>query len=212
MLTQQDSGFTYDIGGYRCTQVINTSLEIYRPGNTMVTTLHQTLLDHFYDSNFNVSTVTAGTKIAAAVLIYWNASDLSLFESSYASALAKRLDLDFTPTAAPNISLPTASPASTPNIPGPTSTPTPTLTRGATIGISIGATFGAAIVAIIAFFIFKYLHRNRRDDKTKQEEGVIEVGMPELARDEEVKEETHEIAHEGNASTELASPVAELEG
>lgn len=46
----------------------------------------------------------------------------------------------------------------------------------------------------------------------EQEEEVIEVGMPELAGDEVIRRETHEIAYEGHALTELASPVAELEG
>jgi hypothetical protein len=53
-----------------------------------------------YDANINTTVLSIGTKQMAPFKVYWANSDLPLFEPSYAMALASRLKIDFTPTAA----------------------------------------------------------------------------------------------------------------
>jgi hypothetical protein len=76
--------------------------------------------------------VTGGTKLAKPPYVWWQSSDLSLFEPSYASALASRLKIPFMPTGIPatrtgaSTSARGASPGSmSTNLSAPTSAPSP---------------------------------------------------------------------------------------
>jgi hypothetical protein len=78
---------------------------------------------------------------------------VALFDPPYASALASRLQISFTPTlTSSTFPSPKASPGSTAQVPKPTASPNvPSLSPGATAGISLGATFGALLLAIVGF-------------------------------------------------------------
>jgi hypothetical protein len=168
----------------------NAELEIYRLSlSSSIGTYNGkpiTNVKSFFDAHENTTTVTVGTRFAQPPYIYWQSSDLSLFEPSYASALASRLKIPFTPTdTAATTTVPTASGnayrASTyASIPVPTSAPSstdsspkskPQFDVGATVGMTIGAALALAIAAIL---IYKCLRRRKSAKDTHQEDGAVQ--------------------------------------
>jgi len=112
----------------------------------------------------------------------WKASDLPVFEPQYASALASRFKIDFSPTATPNVLglSATASPGTTAAVPGPTSPPEPSsdLSTGAKAGIGVGAVIGALVLAAALLFFLRM--RKRRGTPLTHNTEAVEA--PELVQ------------------------------
>ena len=116
------------------------------------------------DQPDKTTVLSFGTMTADSVVIYWQSTDLSLFEPKYASALANRLGLSFSPTAEPTAGVASAKPSATSGLPASTGMSEPSngsssLSTGAKAGVGIGAALGALIVAAGIFFFYR---RNRR--------------------------------------------------
>jgi hypothetical protein len=89
----------------------------------------------------NITTMTRGTAVADPLYVAFEAKDLSLFPIAYATSLAQKIGVDFTPTATP------ASSGS--NLPSQTNAPTDSdsgLSSGAKIGIGVGVGVGIALL------------------------------------------------------------------
>jgi hypothetical protein len=208
----------------------NTELTAFRPSTTTLTSidLHSsklTAIVTILDPNENTTIVNAGNRIVDPLSVYWQVSDLSNFDPPYASALASRLKLKFTPTGSlQNIpSAPTsapASPVSTPSMLEPTSTselseaipaPSSGLSHGATAGISIGAALGAATLTLASFLIYKRTRRKKQEPSHAEESTSIEA--PEVAVIQQpVRKDSRGGEVETRVLSELPSPIAELEG
>jgi hypothetical protein len=146
-----------------------------------------------YIPGINTTIVSYGTRIAEPVVLWWQAKDLSLFEPSYAAALASRLKINFiasgaTPTPASTQPPLDASPASSSRLPGQTSllisqqSPSSGLTAGAKAGISIGAIRGALILITAPLFLYRrHLQKKTRKLDNAAENGMSGIIEPEMA-------------------------------
>jgi hypothetical protein len=180
-----------------------------------------------YNPNENTTEVSRGTKVACPLFITWQASDLSVFDPPYASALAARLKIDFTPTDA--LELVSATPVSKPNFPTQTlpvftseytefvsasdlPEPPQQFSKGTTAGISVGATLGAAAVALAIFLIYKRTRRRKQElHQPEEESGYTDV--PEVDGNQETdRKEPYGTELETRVINELPSPIAELDG
>jgi hypothetical protein len=111
----------------------------------------------------NTTTMTTGTAYADALRVGWQYSDLSKFPPAYAVSLAKQISVDFTPVA--SLSTPTASPASSSNLPRETGSPPPgTLSTGAKAGIGVGAVL--AFLLLLSLVFATLFIRKRRQKRT----------------------------------------------
>jgi hypothetical protein len=112
---------------------------------------------------------------------------MSVFEPSYASALASKLRISFTanPTRRQS-SLPskTASPGSTPGLPDSTSPPSEsnTLSTGAKAGIGVGVAIGTIALAAVVFFVFASRKRRRSDKNPPPGYDAAADNAPELVQ------------------------------
>lgn len=166
----------------------------YTVSGTSVSTYSTTSWTYDYDATTNATVILSGTKAADAVMVWWQASDLPDFEPAYASALASRLKIDFTPTSTPSIVAQTASPASTSSFPSSTggaslssgsdaqSQTSNGLSTGAKAGIVVGAVFGAALLATAAFLIFSWSRRRRSKNGDGPELEQSSADDPELVQ------------------------------
>lgn len=112
----------------------------------------------------NMTTMTQGTAIADPLYVAWEAKDLSLFPVTYATSLAQKIGVAFTPTATPASGETTLGATQTGSASSASQTNSPPdsgLSSGAKIGIGVGAGVGAALLfALIAmFFIIRRLRR-----------------------------------------------------
>jgi hypothetical protein len=112
----------------------------------------------------NMTTMARGTAIADPLYVAWEAKDLSLFPVAYATSLAQKIGVAFTPTATPASS---RNPSQTGTAGTPSATdpaPDSGLSSGAKIGIGVGVGVGAALlIALIALlFIVRRLRRRNR--------------------------------------------------
>jgi hypothetical protein len=116
----------------------------------------------------NMTTMTRGTAIADPLYVAWEASDLSLFPVAYATSLAQKIGVKFTPTATPasgassgGASQTGSNGSSSPTSTSPASDPDSGLSGGAKIGIGIGAGVGAALLIsfIAMFFVTRRMRR-----------------------------------------------------
>jgi hypothetical protein len=118
----------------------------------------------------NMTTIAQGTAIADPLYVAWEAKDLSLFPVAYATSLAQKIGVAFTPTATPASGATSRGASQTGDATGsPSKTDTPSksdssLSGGAKIGIGIAAGVGAAVIlALIAmFFIIRRIRRRNR--------------------------------------------------
>ncbi|KAF1829397.1 hypothetical protein BDW02DRAFT_167909 [Decorospora gaudefroyi] len=118
----------------------------------------------------NMTVLTSATITGEPIVIYWQVSDLSKFDPDYASLLARRLDIEITPTAAASLASETARPSSSPFVPSPTSISpsdpaSQRLTTGAKAGIGVGAAVGAVLLSIAAFLLYKRHMRSASETK-----------------------------------------------
>jgi hypothetical protein len=113
----------------------------------------------------NMTTMARGTAIADPLYVAWEAKDLSLFPVAYATSLAQKIGVAFTPTATPAASSRNPSETGTAR-PSSSTDPAPDsgLSSGAKIGIGVGVGVGAALlIALIALlFIIRRLRRRNR--------------------------------------------------
>ncbi|KAF2024422.1 hypothetical protein EK21DRAFT_104677 [Setomelanomma holmii] len=159
----------------------------------------------------NMTTMTQGTAVADPLYVAWEASDLSLFPVAYATSLAQKVGVAFTPTATPS--------------PGTTDSNSSGLSSGAKIGIGVGAGVGGfLLIALVAMgFIIRRLRRRNQAVTTYPNEATPELGGTEAGA---VKEKWYhgarpaEQAQGNNGVNELDSipvqylpgPPVELEG
>lgn len=153
-----------------CVSVISTPL----PVRALYTTKYDNgKSDSFYEQVINdqstlsnMTTMTRGTAIADPLYVAWEAKDLSLFPVAYATSLASRISVDFTPTATPASGV---SSGSSPSQTGSSGGGNPSqdssdsgLSSGAKIGIGVGVGVGAALLfALIAMGVIIRRLRNR---------------------------------------------------
>lgn len=108
----------------------------------------------------NMTTMTRGLAVADPLYVAWEASDLSKFPVAYATSLAQKIGVAFTPTATPSPGVSSRGPSETGTTGGPlqgdpTSSPASSgLSSGAKIGIGVGVGVGASLlVALIAMAV-----------------------------------------------------------
>jgi hypothetical protein len=161
-----------------CVSSIATPL----PVRAVVTTTYTNgVSSSFYEQVINdkstissISTMSKGTAIADPLYVAWESKDLSLFPVGYATSLAKKIGIAFTPAATPasatasrNVSQTdsvTDSSQTSDSTSGSTYTPDSGLSNSTKIGIGVGVGAGAALLAALiamAFIIRRLRRRNR---------------------------------------------------
>jgi hypothetical protein len=156
-----------------CVSVISTPL----PVRALYTTTYTNgKASSFYEQVINdkstvsnITTMAKGTAVADPLYVAWEASDLSLFPVAYATSLAQKIGVKFTPTATP-ASGASRSGASSTGTPLGTGTPPNSnadsqgLSSGAKIGIGVGAGIGAALLAALLAVLF-LMRRSRKRNR-----------------------------------------------
>jgi hypothetical protein len=95
----------------------------------------------FPTANLNSTILTSGVQVENVIRVYWQETNLPKFDPEYASILAKKLDLDFAPTA-------TATAASV-------QATRSGLSTGAKAGIGVGVPIAAILMLCAAFVLYK---------------------------------------------------------
>jgi hypothetical protein len=126
----------------------------------------------------NATTITTGTAVARPIFVGWQAKDLSLFPAAYATSIAERFNVPFTPAPSPGTSssLPSATTPLSASAPGSSTTglsePSSGLTTGAKAGIGVGAVLGfSLIIGLVVAILFM---RRKRQQRVKV--GVVDTG------------------------------------
>ncbi|KAI4613338.1 uncharacterized protein J4E87_009985 [Alternaria ethzedia] len=132
-----------------------------------------------YGNNAYPSSIPAANRTATIVLdeglmgmspmvVYWQETDLSLFDPEYATKLASKLGLDFTPTGTAAVTAETASPPDRSQPPSATSSAQLGSDAGEgssqsdlSIGAKAGIGVGVAIAVILAVVVGLVLYRRR---------------------------------------------------
>ncbi|KAE8850590.1 hypothetical protein P3342_003087 [Pyrenophora teres f. teres] len=122
-----------------------------------------------YDPVAHVSIVTTeGTLSMDPFIVYWQSSDLSKFNSDYASTLARYLDIDTTPkTTSASVTAQSRSvnPSATALAPlgsgAGEDSANPGLSPGAKAGIGVGAAIGAILLGLVGFLVYKKTLRSK---------------------------------------------------
>ncbi|KAF2829617.1 hypothetical protein CC86DRAFT_453235 [Ophiobolus disseminans] len=113
----------------------------------------------------NTTILARGFAIADAIYIQWEVKDLPNFPVAYATSLASRIGVSFTPSGLSNTASPaTFSRLATETNPG-VSEPPPSssgLSTGAKAGIGVGAVVGAAVIIGIGILALCLRRRRRR--------------------------------------------------
>jgi membrane protein implicated in regulation of membrane protease activity len=183
-------------GASYCSEIADTPMTVYRPvWKTVLTTIDGTStttieLDLTQSSPGNTTVIERATKIDKGVAVMWRATDLPDFPEDYASLLAKRFDIEYTPSGASTTSSNSVSSATpeaqsrTPaSLASPTSTPsaffsptpTPSLSSGAKAGLGIGV----ALLVLLSILGALFIAKRRRKAKQKQH------SIPELHAEEQ---------------------------
>jgi hypothetical protein len=183
-------------GASYCSEIADTPMTVYRPvWKTVLTTIDGTPtttieLDLTQTSPGNTTVIEGATKIDKGVAVMWRATDLPDFPENYASILAKRFDIEYTPSGASTTSsnsissaTPVAQSRTSASIASPTSTPSTSPIPASTPGLSTGAKAGIGI-GVVLLFLFAalgvlFLIKRRRKAKAKQHT------VPELHADEQ---------------------------
>ncbi|KAH7075335.1 hypothetical protein BKA63DRAFT_295531 [Paraphoma chrysanthemicola] len=121
----------------------------------------------------NMTTMTRGTAVADPLYVAWEATDLSKFPIAYATSLAQKIGLAFTPTATPSTGVSSRPPSETgPLDGGPLNDGTKSdsdsqsggMSSGTKIGIGVGVGVGASLlIALVAMaFIVRRLRRRNQ--------------------------------------------------
>ncbi|KAH7090802.1 hypothetical protein FB567DRAFT_300146 [Paraphoma chrysanthemicola] len=119
----------------------------------------------------NMTTMTRGTAVADPLYVAWEATDLSKFPIAYATSLAQKIGVAFTPTATPSAGVSSRPPSATgPSDGGPltdgtkSDTQSSGMSSGTKIGIGVGVGVGASLlIALVAMaFIIRRLRRRNQ--------------------------------------------------
>jgi hypothetical protein len=182
----------------QCSQIIDEPMTVYRPLlKTILTTIDGTptttiTTEYGQTENGNTTVLESVTRAEHGVRIWWQETDLVSFPESYASVLAKKFDIDYTPTGASttpasSIASETASAQSrtSASLASPTTSSTdstsasPGLRIGAKVGIGIGVVLLFLLAALGALFLIKR-RRKMRQHATPELSAEERKMMPEL--------------------------------
>jgi hypothetical protein len=138
-----------------CVSAISTPLAVRA---LYTTTYTNGRVESFYEQVINdqstvsnMTTMAQGTAIADPLYVAFEAKDLSLFPVAYATSLAQKIGVDFTPTATPASGATTGGPSQTGNPSQTGKSTNSSLSSTVRIGIGVGVGVGAALlVALIA--------------------------------------------------------------
>jgi hypothetical protein len=183
-------------GASYCSEIADTPMTVYRPvWKTVLTTIDgiptTTIeLDLTQTSPGNTTVIEGATKIDNGVAVMWRATDLPDFPEDYASILAKRFDIEYTPSGASTTSsnnilsaTPVAQSRTSASIASPTSTPsaspTPAPTSGLSSGAKAGLGIGVALLTLLSILGALFIAKRRRKAKQKQH------NVPELHAEEQ---------------------------
>ena len=177
-----------------CTKVFSTSITAYNPVAVMTSNINffgesTTYIDSLDRSaTDNATILSSGTMTMAAMVVYWQESDLEKFDPEYAATLADHLSIGFTPTATSDITSETATPPNRSQLPSATSNLGETMERskgsglsgGAKAGIGVGIGVGALLVALAGFLLYK--RRVGRREKKLDRNSAIQNQQPECVQ------------------------------
>lgn len=155
--------------GGLCTKVFSTSITAYNPVAVMTSNINffgesTTYIDSLDRSaTDNATILSSGTMTMAAMVVYWQESDLEKFDPEYAAILADHLSIGFTPTATSGVMSETATPPNRSQLPSATSnlgeavggSKGSGLSSGAKAGIGVGVGVGTLLVALAGFLLYK---------------------------------------------------------
>ncbi|CAN9385481.1 unnamed protein product [Alternaria alternata] len=172
----------------------NTSITAYNPvafttssTNSIVeTTTYIDSLDR--SATDNATILSSGTMTMAAMVVYWQESDLEDFDPEYAATLADHLSIGFTPTATSEITSETATPPNRSQLPSATSNLDEAiggskgsgLSSGAKAGIGVGVGVGTLLVALVGALLYK--RRVGRREKKLDRNSAIQNQQPEFVQ------------------------------
>jgi len=188
----------------------------------------------------SISTLSRGTAVADPLYVAWEASDLSLFPVGYATSLAQKIGVPFTPTATPASAASSRGVSQTGSAGDASQTENSNsgsgsgsgadsgsggLSSGAKIGIGVGVGVGASLLfALIAMaVVIRRLRRRNRAVTTYPNESTpaMESNVAGLVKNKWYhRARPNEQADVGNGPNELDSfpvqtmhgPPVELEG
>jgi hypothetical protein len=180
--------------GGLCTKVFSTSITSYNPvafttsstNSVRETTTYIDSLDR--SATDNATILSSGTMTMAAMVVYWQESDLEKFDPEYAATLADHLSIGFTPTATSGVMSETATPPNRSQLPSATSnlgevvggSKGSGLSSGAKAGIGVGVGVGTLLVAFAGFLFYK--RRVGRREKKLDRNSAIQNQQPEFVQ------------------------------
>jgi hypothetical protein len=180
--------------GGLCTKVFSTSITAYNPvafttsstNSIGETTTYIDSLDR--SATDNATILSSGTMTMAAMVVYWQESDLEKFDPEYAATLADHLSIGFTPTATSGVMSETATPPNRSQLPSATSnlgevvggSKGSGLSSGAKAGIGVGVGVGTLLVAFAGFLFYK--RRVGRREKKLDRNSAIQNQQPEFVQ------------------------------
>lgn len=146
------------------TQIANVTIEEFFPSRTArMTDVGPGVGD---ESLSSTKTITSAIALMEPLVVAWQFSDLSKFSTAYATSLAKRIGIDYTPP---------ATPATSPTLPGEIAgSPSPDLTTGAKAGVGVGVAIFTflLVISLIALAIHR---RQRRRQRTVPTDSLPEM-------------------------------------
>jgi hypothetical protein len=180
-----------------CMSSFTSGLKVHALVTTTISGAATTFYDLVLDKTTvsNISTIAKGTAIADPLYVAWEAKDLSFFPVAYATSLAQKIGVSFTPTATPksgktgSMASNTGSARASDATDSSTSTAAPAdssssgLSSTAKLGIGLGVGIGALLIAALigmAFVIRRLRRRNRVVDTPYDEHHPAMAGpLPE---------------------------------
>jgi len=114
--------------------------------------------------------ISRGVQLMTPMIVYWQETDLSLFDPGYAATLAARLDIDFTPTAtsetAPSSDRSQFTSSTSPADDGGERSSKPDLSIAAKAGIGVGIAIAGIIMVVAGLVLYRrYVRKNARLDR-----------------------------------------------
>ncbi|KAI4607203.1 hypothetical protein J4E83_009659 [Alternaria metachromatica] len=127
--------------------------------------------------------ISEGVQLMAPMIVYWQETDLSKFDPGYAATLAKRLDIDFTPTATSETAPPSDRSQSTsstsPADDGGENSSKPDLSIAAKAGIGVGTAVAAILMVVAGLILYRrYVRKKARLDR----KAALQNEQPELVQ------------------------------
>jgi hypothetical protein len=166
-----------------CTKTFASPVTAYKDFTTPQSGTPTQQTTHVNSYHANSTILYTGTMLVEPFVVYWQATDLPKFDTDYASLLARRLDIDFAPTATAGLTATSSSSSS--NTPPASSA----LSTGAKAGIGIGAALLFLLFLLAALFLIKrrkkIRERRAAEPHAEEQKMMPELSIPELSgRDE----------------------------